>query len=656
MNKRFTIVLILLFGIVSQAFSQNVSFVDPDLKAFLIADPVINPDLDTNITLAEAAAYTGGLYIDGKSVPVEDLTGLEAFTSLTLLHCWGQYIVNIDVTANVALQELDCSSSSVSNLYIGTNTSLNNLYCQNNSLTNLDVSNCPNLSILDCSDNHLTNLDLSNNPSLLTIACSYNQLTSIDVSNQPNLEFFYCSYNLLTCVDISNNPSVEEIDCIGNQLTALNIKNGNSINLTYFAAYSNPALSCVQVDDVAFANANWGGSVDNFVTFSLDCGQPVAAFTDDTPVCTGVPISFDDMSSNTTSWFWDFGDGNTSTLQNPTNFYPIGGTYNVMLHTYNCYGHDTAYASISIGFDISGIASYAGGPVTNGVAIIYPYESYYTSFDTLQIQALGSTGDFQFTHIPDGNYIIQVFPDTIAYPTLIPTYYNNDWAWDYAIVINQGCVAPTTGINVNVQEIPTPSTGPGLLHGTIVEGPGFGRAQGDPIHGVVVKRGITASMTIVETTETDTNGEYTFANIAFGNYTIYVDIPGLLRDSSYQLVVDAANNQFLNLDYIVDSTSIYIVEPIGIEDGNNLSNLNIYPNPMHDVAMVEYHLDQPATVEISIFNLLGTKVRSINKMVQPAGNFIIQLNNLYAELGSGIYMLTLNVNGKPSTQRIVVME
>lgn len=53
------------------------------------------------------------------------------------------------------------------------------------------------------------------------------------------------------------------------------------------------------------------------------------------PACQGVPIQFTDTSSaeNGTlgSWHWDFGDGNTSTAQNPVHTYSNSGTYNVTL-------------------------------------------------------------------------------------------------------------------------------------------------------------------------------------------------------------------------------------------------------------------------------------------------------------------------------------
>ena len=49
-------------------------------------------------------------------------------------------------------------------------------------------------------------------------------------------------------------------------------------------------------------------------------------------VCLGSSIIFSDTSTgNPNSWVWNFGDGNSSTLQNPTHTYSSPGTYNVSL-------------------------------------------------------------------------------------------------------------------------------------------------------------------------------------------------------------------------------------------------------------------------------------------------------------------------------------
>ena len=58
-------------------------------------------------------------------------------------------------------------------------------------------------------------------------------------------------------------------------------------------------------------------------------------------VCPGTAVLFTDLSvADTTisSWLWDFGDGNTSTAQNPTHFYSNGGVYTISLTVTNIFG------------------------------------------------------------------------------------------------------------------------------------------------------------------------------------------------------------------------------------------------------------------------------------------------------------------------------
>lgn len=53
---------------------------------------------------------------------------------------------------------------------------------------------------------------------------------------------------------------------------------------------------------------------------------------DFTTIDEGLDIQFTDLSNNNpTNWFWDFGDGNTSTLQNPIHSYASAGLYTVTL-------------------------------------------------------------------------------------------------------------------------------------------------------------------------------------------------------------------------------------------------------------------------------------------------------------------------------------
>ena len=60
--------------------------------------------------------------------------------------------------------------------------------------------------------------------------------------------------------------------------------------------------------------------------------SPVAQFTASAiEIDEDDPIDFTDQSTNAVSWFWDFGDGNNSTEQNPTHTYTTGDSYEVTL-------------------------------------------------------------------------------------------------------------------------------------------------------------------------------------------------------------------------------------------------------------------------------------------------------------------------------------
>lgn len=79
-------------------------------------------------------------------------------------------------------------------------------------------------------------------------------------------------------------------------------------------------------------NAYWDIIFDKSVNFLWQQHKPTVDFTD-TP--TDLTVEFTDTSTGALSWLWDFGDGNTSTDQNPTHTYATDGTYDVKLYIEN---------------------------------------------------------------------------------------------------------------------------------------------------------------------------------------------------------------------------------------------------------------------------------------------------------------------------------
>lgn len=94
-----------------------------------------------------------------------------------------------------------------------------------------------------------------------------------------------------------------------------------------------------------FSNATGGRGL---VTMSLPIA-PVAQFQSPARAFTGQSIQFRDTSSDYPAlWFWDFGDGASSTDQVPRHAYRSPGTYTVTLRVENSRGRSTTMQSITI--------------------------------------------------------------------------------------------------------------------------------------------------------------------------------------------------------------------------------------------------------------------------------------------------------------------
>ena len=226
---------------------------------------------------------------------ITDLTGIEAFAALIKLDCRYNAINSLDLSNNTVLDRVSCGNNQLTTLDVSQNTVLTQLFCNDNELTSLDlsnntalvslhvhnnqftsldvtqntainwlaaygnqftsldVSNNTALQILQVHDNQLTTLDVSNNTSLETLNVGYNTLTSLDVSNNTSLEILQLYNNQLTSLNLTNNPHLHNVMVYNNQLTSLDLRNG--FNIQSLRAEGNSNLTCISVNDVAFATA-----------------------------------------------------------------------------------------------------------------------------------------------------------------------------------------------------------------------------------------------------------------------------------------------------------------------------------------------------------------------------------------------------------------
>ena len=117
------------------------------------------------------------------------------------------------------------------------------------------------------------------------------------------------------------------------------------------------------------ATNSYGSDTETKTGFVIVNGYPpVAAFTG-TPTSGNKPltVTFTDQSTNSpTAWSWTFGDGGTSTAQNPVHVYQNAGTYSVTLTTSNAWGSDvetkTSYIIVTDSSQTPPDAQFIGAP------------------------------------------------------------------------------------------------------------------------------------------------------------------------------------------------------------------------------------------------------------------------------------------------------
>lgn len=79
-----------------------------------------------------------------------------------------------------------------------------------------------------------------------------------------------------------------------------------------------------------------------------------------------------------------------------------------------------------------------------------------------------------------------------------------------------------------------------------------------------------------------------------------------------------------------------------------------YPNPFNPATTLSYTLDRPMRIELSVYNLLGQKVRTLVFGLQPAGEHSVPF--IAGELASGVYVVELKAGGHSQTQKVLLLK
>jgi len=211
-----------------------------------------------------------------------------------------------------------------------------------------------------------TNLSLGTYQTLMTINSNDPQRAQeqvqliMNVVSEPEIALSdTCALLPLTFV---GDTSVRDFYIYNRGCQQLNISNISPTNPAVFSV--SPQQGNIAVDDSLKVTVQFIPNVGSNFSATLNIAnnaqaqslclngpgavRPVASFTRQVrDSCLG-EVQFSDHSTDATSYFWDFGDGNSSTSQNPTHTYTQGGSFRVRLRVSNAFATDTISDSVRV--------------------------------------------------------------------------------------------------------------------------------------------------------------------------------------------------------------------------------------------------------------------------------------------------------------------
>ena len=245
-----------------------------------------------SLDVSKNAALTN-LYCNNNQLTVLDISHN---TALTYLNCSDNQIDTLNASSNTALQTLVCNNNQLTALDVSKNAALTNLYCNNNQLTVLDISHNTALTYLNCGDNQIDTLNASNNTALQTLVCNNNQIDTLDVSNNTALTTLYCYSNQITALDLSNNTALTYLSCGFNPMATLDLTHNTALTGLYCAQSQLTSLDLS--NNTALTSLETGGN--NIISIDISHNTALNWFS-----CKGNPLTTLDVSHNTALTYLD---------------------------------------------------------------------------------------------------------------------------------------------------------------------------------------------------------------------------------------------------------------------------------------------------------------------------------------------------------------
>ncbi len=165
---------------------------------------------------------------------------------------------------------------------------------------------------------------------------------------------------------------------------------------------------------------------------------------------------------------------------------------------------------------------------------------------------------------------------------------------------------------------------------------------------------VTLSGLQVDTTLSVTDGSYFFSGLNNGEYAVKVHKNGYTTQDSIISPITVSQDTISNVDFTLEP----IVSALGKNGSLTLPEKYAlqqnYPNPFNPQTTIRYQLPNESMVELSLFNSLGQKIRTLVKKHQNAGYYSIAFQA--DGLSSGIYFYHLKAGKFAAVGKMILMK
>lgn len=361
------------------------------------------------------------------------------------------------------------------------------------------------------------------------------------------------------------------------------------------------------------------------------------------------------LSDSITSWHWGFGDGTTSTLQNPEHTYSTNGFFIVTLTvtetvnniektstaTKRLYIYDRDY------YHLGGHVFSDHFPIDKGYAYLFMVDSLneHIVVDTITFDTLGY---YFFYHIPKGNYIVKVEPmiESQYYGTLLPTYYGDKQFWEDAEIIKLNNTCWEYDINLKCSE--GISLGEGSILGNVVFDDLLSSFIDFSLDGINIYL-FDDDDNLLYCNYSDKLGSFAFSSIELSTYWLYPEVTGVQSERiKVELTTEIPIIDDIEIRVIDNGTSYVLPDEGKLESKVGLP----FPNPTASEKInVPLNFTSGGSNEISyaVFNFYGQMVVSGKAQVNNNGYHIS-----LADIKNGSYVIRTFVNDEIYDRAFIV--